>query len=75
MNPIAMNDAEQLSDAERLETARELMQWASYYLAHVTPTHTSHRARVDLSIAMDTTREALAECQVPGFRRAQPDLF
>ena len=75
MNPIAMNDAEQLSDAECLETARELMQWASYYLAHVTPTHTSHRARVDLSIAMDTTREALAERQVPGFIPRPPDLF
>ena len=75
MNPIAMNDAEQLSDAERLETARELMQWASYYLAHVQATHTTHRARVDLSIAMDTTREDLAERQVPGFVPRPPDLF
>jgi hypothetical protein len=74
MNPIAMNDAEHLSDAERLETARELMQWAGYYLAHVSATPTSHRARVDLSIATDTTREALAERQVPGFV-PRPDLF
>ncbi len=75
MNPIAMNDAEQLSDAERLELARELMQWASYYLAHVQATHTTHRARVDLSIATDTTREALAERTVPGFIPTPPDLF
>jgi hypothetical protein len=51
------------------------MQWASYYLAHVTATHTTHRARVDLSIATDTTREALAERQVPGFIPRAPDLF
>ena len=75
MYPTTMRNAEHLSDAENLETARELMHWAGYYLAHVTATRTTHRARMDLSIATDTTREALAERQVPGFRRAQPDLF
>ena len=75
MNLIDLKAAEHLCDTERLELARELMQWAGYYLAHVSATHTTHRARMDLSIATDTTREALAECQVPGFRRAQPDLF
>ena len=75
MDRIELPDADRLSDATRLETARTLMHWAGYYLAHVTATRTTHRARMDLSIATDTTREALAECQVPGFRRAQPDLF
>ena len=74
MNLIDLKAAEHLCDTERLELARELMQWAGYYLAHVTATHTTHRARVDLSIATDTTREALAERQVPGFV-PRPDLF
>ena len=75
MYPTTLHNAEHLSDAENLELARELMQWAGYYLAHVTATHTTHRARVDLSIATDTTREALAERQVPGFVPRLPDLF
>ena len=75
MYPTTLHNAEHLSDAENLELARELMQWAGYYLAHVSATPTTHRARVDLSIATDTTREALAERQVPGFVPRPPDLF
>ena len=42
MYPTTMHNAD---DAERLETARELMQWAGYYLAHVSATPTTHRTR------------------------------
>ncbi len=72
MDRIELPDADHLSDAARLETARTLMHWAGYHLAHVTATRTTHRARMDLAIATDTTREALAERQVPGFVPAPP---
>jgi hypothetical protein len=75
MHRLALPDADLLSDTARIGTARALMYWAGYCLAHVTATRTTHRARVDLSIATDSTREALAECQVPGFLARPPGLF
>ncbi len=75
MDRIELPDADRLSDAARLEIARTLMHWAGYYLAHATATRTTRRASYDLSIAMDSAREALAERQVPESRRAQQVLL
>ena len=75
MDQIALPDAWLMSDGVCLETARTLLHWAGYYLAHASATRTTRRASYDLSIATDSAREALAERQVPESRRAQQTLF